>query len=58
MAYAIGRYGISTLASLGSLTGLFYVNSALFVFVVLGGVMAFLKFNIFKLLRYLEEDCC
>ena len=56
MAYAIGRYGISTLTSLGSLIGLFYVTSALFVIVVLGSVMALLKFNIFKLLRYLKEE--
>jgi aerobic C4-dicarboxylate transport protein len=56
MAYAIGRYGISTLTSLGSLIGLFYATSALFVIVVLGAVMAFLKFNIFTLLRYLKEE--
>ena len=56
MAYAIGRYGISTLTSLGSLIGLFYATSALFVIVVLGSVMAFLKLNIFKLLRYLKEE--
>ena len=35
MAYAIGKYGVSTLTSLGSLIALFYVTSALFVFVVL-----------------------
>ena len=56
MAYAIGRYGISTLTSLGSLIALFYATSALFVFVVLGAVMAYLKFNIFKLFRYLKEE--
>ena len=56
MAYAIGKYGISTLVSLGSLIGLFYVTSAVFVLVVLGAVMAYLRFNIFKLLRYLKEE--
>jgi aerobic C4-dicarboxylate transport protein len=56
MAYAIGKYGISTLVSLGSLIGLFYATSAVFVFVVLGSVMAYLKFNIFKLFRYLKEE--
>ena len=56
MAYAIGRYGVSTLTSLGSLIALFYVTSALFVFVVLGSVMAYLRFNIFKLFRYLKEE--
>jgi aerobic C4-dicarboxylate transport protein len=57
MAYAIGKYGISTLTSLGSLIGLFYATSAVFVLVVLGAVMSYLKFNIFKLLlRYLKEE--
>ena len=56
MAYAIGKYGISTLTSLGSLIALFYVTSAFFVLVVLGSVMGYLKLNIFKLLRYLKEE--
>jgi aerobic C4-dicarboxylate transport protein len=56
MAYAIGKYGVSTLTSLGSLILLFYVTSALFVFVVLGSVMAYLRLNIFHLLRYLKEE--
>ncbi|MGY4654044.1 C4-dicarboxylate transporter DctA [Mycobacterium sp. URHB0021] len=56
MAYAIGKYGVSTLTSLGSLILLFYVTSALFVFVVLGSVMAYLRLNIFHMLRYLREE--
>src|SRR5215211_4215134 len=56
MAYAIGEYGLETLTSLGSLIALFYVTSALFVFVVLGAVMAYLRLNIVHLLRYLREE--
>ena len=56
MAYAIGKYGVSTLTSLGSLIALFYVTSALFVFVVLGSVMAYLRLNIWHLLKYLREE--
>jgi aerobic C4-dicarboxylate transport protein len=56
MAYAIGEYGLDTLASLGSLVALFYVTSALFVVVVLGSVMAYMRLNIFHLLRYLREE--
>jgi aerobic C4-dicarboxylate transport protein len=56
MAYAIGKYGISTLTSLGSLILLFYLTSALFVLVVLGSVMAYLRLNIFHMLRYLREE--
>ena len=56
MAYAIGKYGISTLTSLGSLIALFYATSAVFIVVVLGSVMAYLRLNIFSLLRYLKEE--
>ena len=56
MAYAIGKYGVSTLTSLGSLIGLFYLTSALFVFVVLGSVMAYLRLNIWHMLKYLREE--
>ncbi|SHN14187.1 C4-dicarboxylate transporter DctA [Cryptosporangium aurantiacum] len=56
MAYAIGEYGLDTLTSLGSLIALFYVTSALFVFVGLGAVMLYLRLNLFQLLRYLREE--
>ena len=56
MAYAIGKYGVSTLTSLGSLILLFYVTSALFVFVVLGSVMVYLRLNIIHMLKYLREE--
>jgi aerobic C4-dicarboxylate transport protein len=56
MAFAIGKYGVETLTSLGSLIALFYVTSALFVLVVLGSVMAYMRLNIFHLLRYLREE--
>lgn len=57
MAYAIGKFGLSTLTSLGSLILLFYVTSALFVVIVLGGVLAtYVKLNIFQLFRYFKEE--
>ncbi|MEU5434410.1 C4-dicarboxylate transporter DctA [Streptomyces sp. NPDC020719] len=56
MAFTIGTYGMSTLTSLGSLVGLFYGTSLFFVVVVLGGVLALLRINIFRLLRYLREE--
>ncbi|MET0456883.1 MAG: C4-dicarboxylate transporter DctA [Mycobacterium sp.] len=56
MAFAIGKYGVSTLTSLGSLILLFYVTSALFVFIGLGSVMAFLRLNIVHMLKYLREE--
>src|SRR6476469_6630858 len=56
MAYAIGKFGISTITSLGSLILLFYATRAFFILVVLGSVMGYLKLNILKLLRYLKEE--
>lgn len=56
MAYAIGEYGLDTLTSLGSLIALFYLTSATFVIVVLGSVMAYMKLNIFHMLRYFREE--
>ncbi|MEU5894685.1 C4-dicarboxylate transporter DctA [Streptomyces venezuelae] len=56
MAYTIGKYGISTLTSLGRLIGLFYGTSLFFVVVVLGGVLGLLRINIFRLLHHLREE--
>ena len=56
MAYAIGEFGLSTLTSLGSPIALFYVTSILFVVVILGSVMLYMRLNIFHLLRYLREE--
>ncbi|MEU6375855.1 C4-dicarboxylate transporter DctA [Streptomyces sp. NPDC046909] len=56
MAFTIGKYGISTLTSLGRLIGLFYGTSAFFVIVILGAVTAVLRISIFRLLRYLREE--
>lgn len=57
MAYAIGRFGPSTLSSLGSLVLLFYVTSILFVLVALGTVLAvYVRLNIFRLLRYFKDE--
>ncbi|WP_457947561.1 C4-dicarboxylate transporter DctA [Pseudarthrobacter sp. alpha12b] len=56
MAYAVGKYGVSSLTSMGGLIALFYATSILFVVVVLGSVMAFLKLNIFTMIRHLKEE--
>ncbi|RSO08881.1 C4-dicarboxylate transporter DctA [Streptomyces sp. WAC 06783] len=56
MAYTIGTYGISTLTGLGRLVALFYGTSLVFVVVVLGGITAFLRINIFRLLYHLREE--
>ncbi|WP_336711181.1 C4-dicarboxylate transporter DctA [Arthrobacter sp. USHLN218] len=56
MAFAVGKYGVETLSSLGWLILLFYATSIIFVVVVLGGVMAFLKLNIFKMFKHFKEE--
>lgn len=56
MAFAVGKYGVSSLTSMGGLIALFYATSILFVVVVLGSVMAFLKLNIFTMIRHLKEE--
>ena len=56
MAFTVGRYGLGSLLALGKLMAAVYVTCALFIFIVLGGISAFVGFNLFKLLRYIGED--
>ncbi|ADX45007.1 sodium:dicarboxylate symporter [Paracidovorax avenae ATCC 19860] len=56
IAFTVGKYGIGSLKQLGMLVGLFYLAVALFVVVVLGLIMRFSGFSLFKLLRYLREE--
>ena len=56
MAFTVGKYGIGTLAQLLLLMGCFYLTCALFVLVVLAGVMALCGLNLYSLLRYLKEE--
>jgi aerobic C4-dicarboxylate transport protein len=56
VAYTVGRYGVGSLKQLVSLVVLFYVAIAIFVAVILGGVMRLAGLNIFKFLNYLREE--
>ena len=56
MAFTIGKYGVGTLVSLGSLVLTFYLTSAAFVIVVLGAIAKLNGFSIFALLRYLKSE--
>lgn len=56
MAYAVGKFGVSSLTSMGGLIALFYITSILFVVIVLGSIMLFLKLNIFSMIRHLKEE--
>jgi aerobic C4-dicarboxylate transport protein len=56
VAYTVGKYGVGSLKQLISLVVLFYVSVAIFVFGVLGSVMALAGINIVKFLGYLREE--
>jgi aerobic C4-dicarboxylate transport protein len=56
MAFTIGKYGIGTLVSLGTLVATFYLTSALFVLVVLGAIARLNGFSVIALLRYLKAE--
>ena len=56
VAYTVGKYGVGSLKQLVSLVMLFYVSVAVFVFGVLGTVMALAGINILKFLNYLREE--
>ena len=56
VAYTVGKYGVGSLAQLLSLVALYYVAVALFVLVILGGVMRLAGINIFKFIAYLREE--
>lgn len=56
MSFTVGKYGLHTLTSLGSLIGLTYATSAVYVLVCLGAVCAVVRLNVFALLRYIKDE--
>ncbi|KMO12760.1 C4-dicarboxylate transporter DctA [Methylobacterium platani] len=56
VAFTVGRYGAGSLLQLAKLVMTFYVGVALFVVVVLGGILRLSGFSLFKLLAYLREE--
>ncbi len=56
MAFTIGKYGVGSLAQLGQLMGSFYITCILFIVVVLGGILKYTGFNIFRLISYIKEE--
>lgn len=56
VAYTIGKYGLTSLVSLGKLVGVMYGVSAVFIAVVLGGVMRLMGLSLFAFLRYIREE--
>lgn len=56
MAFTVGKYGLGSLAQLGQLMGAFYITCILFIVIVLGGILKYTGFNLFRLLAYIKEE--
>lgn len=56
MSFTIGKYGIGSLTSLGSLMLSFYITCILFIFIILGGILRYFGFSLFWLLRYISAE--
>jgi len=56
MAFTVGKYGIASLAPLAKLITTFYITSALFVLLVMGGVARLAGFGILRFLLYIKEE--
>lgn len=56
MSYTIGKFGISSLYSLGKLMGSVYITMFLFIVFVLGAIARFYGFNIFSFLKYIKDE--
>lgn len=56
MSFTIGKYGIGSLASLGQLMIAFYITCLVFIIGVLGSILKYTGYNIFRLLSYLKEE--
>lgn len=56
MAFTIGKYGIASLTSLGQLMLSFYITCIIFIVLILGGILKYAGFNIFRLLSYIKEE--
>lgn len=56
MSFTIGKYGLSSLLPLGKLMGAFYLTCILFIIIILGGILKYTGFNLFRLLNYIKEE--
>lgn len=56
MSFTIGKYGLNSLASLGNLMISFYITCILFIVIILGGILKYFGFNLFRLLRYISDE--
>jgi aerobic C4-dicarboxylate transport protein len=56
MAYTVGKFGLASIVPLGKLMGCIYLTMALFIVLVLGGILRYYRLSIFKFLAYIQEE--
>jgi aerobic C4-dicarboxylate transport protein len=56
MAFSIGQYGFGTLLPLGHLMIAVLFTCILFIALILGPIMRFVGFNLWKFLKYIKEE--
>lgn len=56
MSFTIGKYGLNSLTSLGSLMLSFYITCILFIVLILGGILKYFGFSLFWLLKYIRDE--
>lgn len=56
IAFTVGKFGVGSLASLGTLIGEFYLVCAIFILATVIPIAAWCGFNPFKFLRYFRDE--
>ena len=56
MAYTVGKFGLASIVPLAKLMGCMYLTMALFILLVLGGILRYYKLSILKFIGYIEEE--
>ncbi|RYJ45495.1 cation:dicarboxylate symporter family transporter [Flavobacterium beibuense] len=56
MAYTIGKFGLHTLLPLSKLMITIYITMAIFIFIILGGILRYFKMNILEFLSYIKAE--
>ena len=56
MAFTVGRYGVGSLVSLGALMAGVYATCAVFVVLVLGGILRACGLSLVRFLRYIADE--
>lgn len=56
MAFTVGKFGLASIVPLAKLMGCMYLTMALFILVILGGILRYYRLSIFRFLAYIEEE--